>query len=151
MQPERCCHPDAFALRVRTMGEAMVSLLIVSHSANIANGVKELAEQMTQGTVAIATAGGTSDGALGTSTDLITQALESVRSSDGVLVLVDLGSAVMSAETVLETSTEPYVISNAPLVEGTILAAIEAATGADLPRIAAAAESARELEKVSKN
>ncbi len=128
----------------------MVSLLIVSHSAQIANGVKELAEQMTQGKVAIAATGGTPDGSLGTSTDLISQALEQVRSPDGVLVLVDLGSAVMSAETVLETSDASYVISNAPLVEGAVFAAVEAATGADLQQTAAAAESARELEKVSR-
>lgn len=128
----------------------MVSLLIVSHSAQIANGVKELAEQMTQGKVAIAATGGTPDGSLGTSTDLISQALEQVRSPDGVLVLVDLGSAVMSAETVLETSDASYVISNAPLVEGAVFAAVEAATGADLQQTAAAAESAREREKVSR-
>jgi dihydroxyacetone kinase phosphotransfer subunit len=126
----------------------MVSLLIVSHSAAIAEGVKALAEQMTQGRVTIAAAGGTLDGTLGTSTDLIAQALDRLDPSDGVLVLMDLGSAVMSAETALELSGVSFIMSNAPLVEGAILAAVEAANGATLAQTAAAAERARELVKI---
>ncbi len=126
----------------------MVSLLIVSHSAAIAEGVKALAEQMTQGKVAIATAGGTLDGTLGTSTDLIAQALERLDPAAGILVLMDLGSAVMSAETALELSGVSFIMSNAPLVEGAILAAVEAANGATLAQTAAAAEHARELVKI---
>lgn len=126
----------------------MVSLLIVSHSAEIANGVKALAEQMAQGKLAIAAAGGTLDGTLGTSTDLIAQALQSLDPTAGVLVLMDLGSAVMSAETVLELSGVSFIMSNAPLVEGAVLAAVEAATGATLEQTAAAAERARDLTKV---
>jgi dihydroxyacetone kinase phosphotransfer subunit len=126
----------------------MVSLLIVSHSAAIAEGVKALAEQMTQGRVTIAAAGGTLDGTLGTSTDLIAQALDRLDPSDGVLVLMDLGSAVMSAETALELSSVSFIMSNAPLVEGAILAAVEAANGATLAQTAAAAERACELVKI---
>ncbi len=126
----------------------MVSLLIVSHSAEIARGVKALAEQMTQGKVTIAAAGGTLDGTLGTSTDLIAQALERLDLTAGILVLMDLGSAVMSAETALELGGVSFIMSNAPLVEGAILAAVEAANGATLAQTAAAAERARELVKI---
>jgi dihydroxyacetone kinase phosphotransfer subunit len=126
----------------------MVSLLIVSHSAQIAGGIKELADQMTGGAVPIAAIGGTSDGRLGTSPDRIRAAFESVACSDGVLVLVDLGSAVLSAEHALEGVDCPVSLSNAPLVEGAVLAAVEASVGGDLAGTAAAAERARQLQKV---
>ena len=126
----------------------MVSLLIVSHSPHIASGVKELADQMTGGAVRIAAVGGTQDGRLGTSPDQIRTAYESIAGPDGVLVLVDLGSAVLSAETALEGAAYPVRLSNAPLVEGAVLAAVEAAVGGDLEQTADAAERARGLQKL---
>lgn len=130
----------------------MVSLLIVSHSAKLAEGVKELADQMAGGAVQIATAGGIADGALGTSSDLIRAGLEAIASQEGTLILVDLGSAVLSTEAVLETlnSAYPVLISDAPLVEGAVLAAIEASVGASLEQTAAAALQAREMVKVNR-
>lgn len=129
----------------------MVGLLIVSHSRNIAEGVRELAEQMSQGQVPIADAGGTSDGELGTSVDLIRAAADQLV-ADGrataLLVLVDLGSAVMSAEIVLEDLGYPYRLSNGPLVEGALLAAVEASIGSDLDQVATVAEQAKELRKI---
>ena len=126
----------------------MVSLLIVSHSPHIAAGVKELADQMTGGAVMIAAVGGTQDGRLGTSPDQIRTACESIAGPDGVLVLVDLGSAVLSAETALEGMQHPVRLSNAPLVEGAVLAAVEASVGGDLQQTADAAERARTLQKL---
>lgn len=128
----------------------MVSLLIVSHSAQLAAGIKELADQMAGGKVKIAAAGGMEDGSLGTSTELIRVGLESIATPEGTLVLVDLGSAVMSTEAVLETlgSTHQVMISDAPVVEGAVLAALEAAVGATLEETAAAALQAREMVKV---
>lgn len=128
----------------------MVSLLIVSHSAQLAAGIKELADQMAGGKVKIAAAGGMEDGSLGTSTELIRAGLESIATPEGTLVLVDLGSAVMSTEAVLETlgSTHQVMISDAPVVEGAVLAALEAAVGATLEETAAAALQAREMVKV---
>jgi dihydroxyacetone kinase phosphotransfer subunit len=128
----------------------MVSLLIVSHSARLAAGVKELADQMAGGKVKIAAVGGTEDGSLGTSTEQIRAELESVASQEGTLVLVDLGSAVLSTETVLETidRTYPVLISDAPIVEGAVLAAVEASVGATLEQTATAALQAREMVKV---
>ena len=126
----------------------MVSLLIVSHSPQIASGIKDLADQVTGGAVAISTAGGTRDGRLGTSTDLIRAAFEAVAGADGVLVLMDLGSAVLSAESALEDVRFPVRLSNAPLVEGAVLAAVEALTGSNLERTAEAADRARDLRKL---
>jgi phosphoenolpyruvate---glycerone phosphotransferase subunit DhaM len=128
----------------------MVSLLIVSHSAQLAAGVKEFAEQVAGGKVRIADAGGAADGSLGTSVDQIQERLRQVVSPDGTLVLVDLGSAVLSVEMAIETLGAGQVqISDAPLVEGAYLAAIEAsAEGTTLEQVAEAALQARELIKV---
>ena len=128
----------------------MVSLLIVSHSAQLAAGVKEFAEQVAGGKVHIADAGGAADGSLGTSVDRIQERLRQVASPDGTLVLVDLGSAVLGVEMAIEALGAGRVqISDAPLVEGAYLAAIEASTeGATLEQVAEAALQARELTKV---
>ncbi len=103
-----------------------VGLVIVSHSSRLAEGVAELAEQMAQGKVPIAVAGGTADGALGTSVDKILQALHDVDGPEGILVLLDLGSAVMATEMAVEAFTQEsrhlVVISPAPLVEGAVIA-----------------------------
>jgi dihydroxyacetone kinase DhaKLM complex PTS-EIIA-like component DhaM len=89
------------------------------------------------------------DGALGTSAELIRAAAERLvaAGAEGFLVLVDLGSAVMSAEVALEDSGRPYLLSDAPLVEGAMLAAVEASIGASLEQAAAAAEGAKTLVK----
>lgn len=126
----------------------MIGLLIVSHSRNIAEGVKELAVQMTQDDVPIVAAGGTEDGTLGTSANLISAAAAQLTNADGFVVLLDMGSAVLSTEMALESSTQPHIVSNAPLVEGALLAAVEASGGANLEEVAAAAEQARQLQKI---
>ncbi len=127
----------------------MVSLLIVSHSAQLAAGVKEFAEQVAGGKVQIADAGGATDGSLGTSVDRIQERLRQVASPDGTLVLVDLGSAVLSVEMAIEALGAGRVqISDAPLVEGAYLAAIEASAEASLEETADAALQARAMVKV---
>ena len=126
----------------------MVSLVLVSHSASLAAALQELALQMASGSVPIAIAGGIDDPqqALGTDALRIQQAIESVYSEDGVLVLMDLGSAVLSAETALEFL--PDYMKNkirlcpAPLVEAAVVAAIHAQAGADLDRVDAEARNA---------
>jgi dihydroxyacetone kinase phosphotransfer subunit len=131
--------------------EAVVGLLIISHSRKIAEGARELAEQMTQQQVPIADAGGTLDGELGTSAELIRAAADRLISdgrADALLVLVDLGSAVMSAEIALEDFGAPYRLSDGPLVEGALMAAVEASIGGDLERVAAVAEQSKALRKV---
>jgi phosphoenolpyruvate---glycerone phosphotransferase subunit DhaM len=128
-----------------------VSLVLVSHSRQLAEGVRELAGQMTQGSVKIAVAGGTADGRLGTDATAILAAIEEVRGPDGVLVLVDLGSAVLSTQMAIEQLPDAdgrVLLSNAPFVEGAVIAAVEASIDSDLDGVAAAALGAREMEKV---
>lgn len=128
----------------------MVGLVVVSHSAKLADGVVELALSM-QPELKIRAAGGTEDGRLGTSAERILQAIIEVDDSNGVLVLVDLGSAVMSAEIALEWLADDrrarVVISDAPLVEGTILAATSASPGMTSADLDLIAQAAREFPK----
>jgi dihydroxyacetone kinase phosphotransfer subunit len=127
----------------------MVSLLIVSHSGTLAAGVKEFVEQVAGGLIQIGTAGGAADGTLGTSVEQIAAALQAVASPDGTLVLVDLGSTVMSVQTALEMLDGLQVlISDAPLVEGAYLAAAEASAGSTLQETAEAALHAHTMTKV---
>jgi phosphoenolpyruvate---glycerone phosphotransferase subunit DhaM len=125
----------------------MLGLLIVSHSRKIAEGVRDLAAQVGAGQVPIAAVGGLDDGSLGTNAEAIRAAAEGL-GGDEVLVLVDLGSAVLSAEMALEGFARPFALSNGPLVEGAVLAAVEASIGADLAKALAAAEAAASMRKV---
>ena len=130
----------------------MIGLVIVSHSTKIAEGVVDLALQMAQGFEGIRAAGGLDDGEIGTDAMRIMSAIEEVDSGDGVLVLCDLGSAIMSAETAMEMLEDQGItvkIADAPLVEGAIIAAVEAAAGESLDSVCAAAESAWDERKLS--
>lgn len=129
----------------------MVSLVLVSHSRQLAEGVRELAQQMTQGRVKIAVAGGTSDGRLGTDAIAIREAIEEVRGPEGVLVLVDLGSAVLSTQMAIEQLAESdgrVLLSDAPFVEGAVIAAVEASIDKALDEVAEAAAGAAQMEKI---
>ena len=129
----------------------MVGLVIVSHSWKIAEGVVDLAAQMAQGFEGIIAAGGLEDGEIGTDATRILAAIEEVNTGDGVLILCDLGSAIMSAETAIELLDDPDAnvrIADAPLVEGAIVAAVEAFAGESLEDVLEAAESAREELKL---
>ncbi|GIG26249.1 dihydroxyacetone kinase phosphoryl donor subunit DhaM [Cellulomonas denverensis] len=125
---------------------AGVALVLVSHSALIAEGLRDLAGQMAPG-VTIVPAGGDPAGGLGTSVDLVTEAIEQAAAEDRqVLVLTDLGSAVLTTEMVLELLDEDVAarvrLAEAPLVEGAVVAAVEAAGGAGLDAVQSAAERA---------
>jgi phosphocarrier protein FPr len=116
----------------------MIGLVFVSHSAKLAEGVKEIAEQMTRGRGMIAVAGGIDDpeNPFGTDPVKVQTAIESVYSDDGVLVLMDLGSALLSAEMALELlgpeQAQNVKLCAAPLVEGAVIAAAQASIGASL-------------------
>ncbi|QIS42245.1 HPr family phosphocarrier protein [Clavibacter capsici] len=127
-----------------------VGLVLVSHSALIAHGLVDLARQMAP-TVALVPAGGSGDGTredagIGTSFDLVTAALAAAEGGDGVVVLADLGSAYLTAETAVdmldEDAASRVVVVRAPLVEGAVAAAVAAETGGSLEDVAAAAASA---------
>jgi phosphoenolpyruvate---glycerone phosphotransferase subunit DhaM len=118
-----------------------VRLVVVSHSAKIADGAVELAAQMAPDVV-IVPAGGTDDGRIGTSLDKVLAALEQA-GDDGVVVLTDLGSAGMTAESAVEFAADPesVLIADAPLVEGLVSAAVAAQAGADAAAVKDAAEA----------
>ena len=126
----------------------MVGIVIVSHSEKLAEGVVEVSRMMAEN-VPIAAAGGMEDGTLGTSYDKIKSAVESLYSDDGVVILADMGSAVMTAEIVLEDiKLENVKILNCPLVEGAILAAMESIGGRDLEKLAEIVETAHPSKKL---
>jgi phosphoenolpyruvate---glycerone phosphotransferase subunit DhaM len=122
-----------------------VGLVIVSHSAKLADGVCELAAQMAPDVV-LAPAGGTDDGGIGTSFGKVQAAIASADTGSGAVVLADLGSAVMTAEAVLEFLDDGQrvrvLLADAPLVEGAVAAAVAAQTGAEPATVASAAEGA---------
>jgi len=130
----------------------MIGFVIVSHSAKLAEGVCELAGQAAQGKVRLAAAGGTADttNPIGTDSLKVLQAIESVYSEDGVLVLMDLGSAVLSAQTALDLLPEEkrgrVRLCPAPLVEGAVTAVSQAAAGAGLEEILREAQIALEAK-----
>ncbi|MCZ0988696.1 dihydroxyacetone kinase phosphoryl donor subunit DhaM [Streptomyces diastatochromogenes] len=127
---------------------ASVGIVLVSHSAELAAGLRLLVEQIGSDTVPLATAGGTDDGRIGTSYDLVLNAIRSVDRGGGVVVLPDLGSSVLTARTVLEDHPHPDVlIVDAPFVEGAVAAVVTAASGADLKTVADAAKEARHVHK----
>ena len=104
----------------------MVGIVIVSHSSNLAKSVIELTSMMAPD-AKIAPAGGLENGALGTSFEKIQHAIESVYSDDGVLVLMDMGSAVMTTQMVLEMMPDKKVeMADCPLVEGAVVATMDA-------------------------
>ncbi|HWZ19667.1 MAG TPA: phosphoenolpyruvate--protein phosphotransferase [Ktedonobacteraceae bacterium] len=129
-----------------------VGLVIVSHSAQLAAGVVELAGQMTQGKTPIAAAGGAIDDILGTSADKILEAIQSVDGPDGVLVLLDLGSAILSAELALEMLSDEQRnrvrLTYAPLVEGAFAAALEASLGHNLAQVQLMAEKTADVDQL---
>lgn len=126
----------------------MIGLVIVSHSAELAEGVRQLADQMAQGKVPIAAAGGIDDptNPIGTDALKVQEAIARVYSDDGVVVLMDLGSALLSTETALEFFPEEQRqkihMCPAPLVEGAVVAAVQALVGSPIPVIMAEAQEA---------
>ncbi len=126
----------------------MVGIVVVSHSADLARGVAELAGQMAGAEVRIETAGGGPDGTLGTDDGLVRDAIRRASSGEGVIVLGDLGSAILTIRHVLERQANGHVrLVDAPLVEGTVAAAVMASMGTTIDDVAAAAEEARNANK----
>ncbi|HZD38432.1 MAG TPA: dihydroxyacetone kinase phosphoryl donor subunit DhaM [Actinomycetes bacterium] len=128
-----------------------VGIVVVSHSAKLAEGVVEMASQMA-GEVRIRAAGGTDDGGMGTDATLIASAIAEADSGDGVLVVVDLGSAVLSAQLAIEELVgaerrDRVRVADAPLVEGAVIAAIQSSTGSGLEEVDAAARGAASMSK----
>ncbi len=126
----------------------MVGIVIVSHSQKVAEGTLELCRQMAA-SVPMAAAGGLPDGGIGTDFQRIYEAVEAVQSEDGVAILFDMGSAIMTTEMVLEAFEGVTIkMVDAPLVEGAIGAAVTASMGMNLDMVIAAANEAYEMHKL---
>ena len=127
---------------------ANVGIVLISHSRSLAEGAAELARQMGVGEVAVEPAGGTEDGGLGTSLELLESAVRSADQGAGVVLIADLGSSVLTAKTYLEDVEDTEVVlADAPFVEGAVAAASAAAGGADVASVTAAAYEAYEFRK----
>ena len=140
---------QAMALETRN---GVVGLVIVSHSAAIASGLAELVAQVAGPDVPIVTAGGGPDGTLGTDGGRVLAAMHAADVGSGAVILVDLGSSVLSVRAALAELPADvgagFVLADAPLVEGAVAAGVTASTGASLAEVAGAAEEARGIAKL---
>ena len=127
----------------------MVGIVIVSHSEKIARGVVELCRQMAP-EVAMAAAGGLEGDEIGTDFQRIYDAVEAVKSEDGVAILFDMGSALMTAEMVMDAfeGMTTIKLADAPIVEGSIAAAIAANIGLPLDLVIQSANEANGAKKL---
>jgi len=132
-------------------GNGYVGLVLVSHSASIAEGVAELVAQVAGPSVSIVAIGGASDGSLGTDGGKVLDALRAAAAGAGAVVLMDLGSSVLAVRAAQEelsvAELERVVVADAPLVEGAVAAGVTASTGASASEVAAAAQEARVAAK----
>lgn len=121
-----------------------VGIVIVSHSAKVAEGAADMVRQMVGDHVPLAAAGGNAEGGLGTDVAAIMAAIDKAWSEAGVAILVDLGGAETNSEMAVEMMPEErrqrIVICNAPIVEGAVIAATEASGGSPLAVVRATAE-----------
>jgi dihydroxyacetone kinase DhaKLM complex PTS-EIIA-like component DhaM len=126
----------------------MVGLVVVSHGRKAAEGIAEVAGEM-GGDTRIEPAGGDGRGGFGTVPDDIADALDAADDGDGVVVLVDLGSAVMNAEVAIETGDVEAVVADAPVLEGAVEAAVAATDpSATVESVREQAEAARDVKKL---
>src|SRR5258708_34240982 len=130
--------------------DVRVGIVLVSHSAALAEGAAELARQI-GGDVVIIPAGGTDDGGIGTSIAKVRSAISAAAAGAGVLILPDLGSAVLTVRALLSEPgvlAEPVVLADAPFVAGAGAATGAATIGGDIKAVAEAAEGARHARKL---
>jgi len=129
-----------------------VGLILVSHSAKLAEGLADLLSQVAGPTVPIVTAAGAVDGSLGTNGGAVLEALQHAAADGGAVVLVDLGSSILAVRAALAELSEEELthiaVADAPLVEGAVSAAVAASTGCTLEEAVRAAEEARVVAKL---
>jgi len=132
----------------------LVGIVAVSHSPRIAEGVGDLVREVADPDVPIVAVGGTVEGLLGNDAMAVVDAIERTDVGAGVVVVVDIGSSVYATRTALEIlgpeRAERVRLSGGPLVEGALIAVIQASTGADLDAVAAAADGAAHLDKLAR-
>jgi len=126
----------------------MVGIVLVSHSFELARGLADLTSQVAGADVRIEPAGGGPEGSLGTSGDTVRDAIKRADGGQGVVVLADLGSSILTVRHLLEGHTNGHVrLVDAPFVEGAVAAAVMSAAGQSLDDVAQAAEDARGASK----
>jgi phosphoenolpyruvate---glycerone phosphotransferase subunit DhaM len=127
----------------------VVGIVVVSHSADLAEGLAALASQMAGPDVRIEPAGGLPDGSLGTDEDRVRTAIRAADQGSGVVILGDLGSAILTVRHVLERHANGHVrLADAPIVEGAIAAAVTASANMPLEDVVRSAEDARGAGKL---
>ena len=130
---------------------AKFGVVLVSHSEYIAKGLKELVDEMNDGSVQVVAAGGADGGRIGTSAIKIQQAIESVEDCGHILIYADLGSSILSAETAMdlidEDLAEKVQIVDAPIVEGALAGVVQGTISDDVADVIKASEDARNVHK----
>ncbi len=132
-----------------------IGVVLISHSELIANGLKDLVNEMNDGSVPVIAAGGTGDGRIGTNPVLIQEALESLdESCDHILIYADLGSSIISACTALdeisdenEELADKIKLVNAPMIEGALAGVVQATITDNVDEVIAASEAAKNQVK----
>ena len=126
----------------------MVGIVLVSHSLELARGLAELTSQVAGRDVRVEPAGGGPNGTLGTTGDSVRDAIGRAEAGQGVVVLADLGSSILTVRHVLEGRANGHIrLVDAPFVEGAVAAAVMSAAGQSLEDVARAAEDARGVSK----
>lgn len=129
----------------------MIGFILVSHSDKLAEGIKEIAEQINDGQANIKAVGGVGDGRIGTNPIRIQEAIEELYDGDNILIFGDLGSSIMSAQMaidmVAEDIREKTILVDAPLVEGSVAAIIQSSITQNIKDILLAAEEAKTINK----
>ena len=128
----------------------MVGVLIVSHSKKAAEGIYELAVQMAGKDHRVVAVGGMEDGSIGTDALRIKEGIEQANGGEGVVLLADLGSGILSSQMAIDLLEEdiPVQIADAPILEGALSAAVQAAIGGKLKEVIEAAELAKQVSKL---
>jgi dihydroxyacetone kinase phosphotransfer subunit len=127
----------------------LVGIVLVSHSFELARGLAALASQLAGDEVRVEPAGGGPNGTLGTTDDTVREAIARADRGQGVVVLADLGSSILTVRHLLEEGhgNGHIRLVDAPLVEGAIAAAVMSSAGQSLEDVARAAEEARGASK----
>jgi PTS hybrid protein len=126
----------------------LVGIVLVSHSLELARGLADLASQVAGAEVRIEPAGGAPGGSLGTNGDSVREAIARADLGDGVVVLADLGSSILTVRHLLEGKANGHIrLVDAPFVEGAVAAAVMSSAGQSLDDVAKAAEDARGASK----
>ena len=131
---------------------AKIGVVLVSHSEYIAKGLRDLVNEMNDGSVPVVAAGGADGGRIGTSAIRIQEAIESLEECEHILVYADLGSSILSAETAMDIIDEDLAdkvqIVDAPIVEGALTGVVQAVISDDVDEVIRVSEEAAKVHKI---